>query len=59
MCTDPNEHSEILGQVRRIEVSRRFANAPKAKLLLNYIVEKALAGLEGEGRRGLAHTGQR
>jgi hypothetical protein len=45
---DQNEDSEILGQVRRILASKRFINAPKAKNLLNYIVEKAQAGLEGD-----------
>ncbi|MBL8290794.1 MAG: hypothetical protein JNN08_03100 [Bryobacterales bacterium] len=48
MGTDPNSHSEILGQVRRIEASRRFANAPKAKFFLNHIVSKTLAGQEAE-----------
>ena len=48
MGIDPSEHSEIQGQVRRIHASRRFGNAPKAKTLLTYIVEKALAGLEGD-----------
>jgi hypothetical protein len=48
MCIDPNELSEIPGQVRRIQGSKRFVNAPKAKNLLNYIVEKAMAGLEGD-----------
>jgi hypothetical protein len=45
---DQNEDLEILGQVRRILASKRFINAPKAKNLLNYIVEKAQAGLEGD-----------
>jgi hypothetical protein len=48
MNIDPNEHTEFLGQVRRIHASKRFANAPKAKTLLNYIVEKALVGLEAD-----------
>jgi hypothetical protein len=48
MAIDQNEDLEIPGQVRRILASKRFANAPKAKFLLNYIVEKALAGLEGD-----------
>ena len=34
--------------MRRIQASKRFANAPKAKTLLNYIVDKALASLEGD-----------
>ena len=33
MNIDPNEHTEFLGQVRRIQASKRFANAPKAKTL--------------------------
>ena len=48
MAIDQNEHLEIRGQVGRIEASKRFANASKAKILLNHIVEKALAGLEGD-----------
>jgi hypothetical protein len=48
MAIDQNEALEISGQVRRIQASKRFANAPKAKILLNYIVEKALAGLDGD-----------
>jgi hypothetical protein len=46
MAIDQNEALVLRGQVRRIQASKRFANAPKAKILLNYIVEKALAGLE-------------
>jgi hypothetical protein len=48
MAIDQNEHLEIQGQVRRIQASKRFANAPKAKTLLTYIVEKALGGLDGD-----------
>ena len=48
MAIDQNEALAIPGQVRRIQASKRFANAPKAKILLNHIVEKALAGLEGD-----------
>jgi hypothetical protein len=48
MNIDPNEHAEFLGQVRRILASKRFANAPKAKTLFNYIADKALAGLDGD-----------
>jgi hypothetical protein len=48
MNVDPNEDTELSGQVRRIQASKRFANAPKAKALLSYIVEKALAGLEDD-----------
>jgi len=48
MTNDQNEHSEIQGQVRRIQASKRFANAPKAKTLFNYIADKALAGLDGD-----------
>ena len=48
MGIDQNEHLEIPGQVRRILASKRFANAPKAKTLLKHIVEKALAGLDGD-----------
>ena len=48
MNVDPNEDTEVSGQVRRIQASKRFANAPKAKTLLSYIVEKALAGLDGD-----------
>ena len=48
MAIDQNEHLEIRGQVRRIQASKRFANAPKAKTLLTYIVEKALGGLDGD-----------
>jgi hypothetical protein len=48
MNVDPNEHTELSGQVRRIQASKRFANAPKARNLLNYIVEKALKGLEDD-----------
>lgn len=40
MIVDPKEHSEVPGQVQRIHASKRFVNAPKAKNLLNYIVEK-------------------
>ena len=48
MTVDPNEHTELSGQVRRIQASKRFANAPKARNLLNYIVDKALKGLDDD-----------
>lgn len=40
--------------MRRIEVSRRFANSPKAKLLLNHIVSKTLAG-QGDTPSGMKY----
>jgi hypothetical protein len=45
---DADERAEVGRQLKRIQDSRRFAHSDKAKKLLSYIVEQALAGREDD-----------